>query len=113
MDVHQDLETLAGQYLTQVMERQSNYFDMFLKEELTRLVERVVDQVVERLTERLTAQYTGHSERSMERSTPAITDHKAAVLTRLWAMRVEGLPLQTIANQLNTEGVPTLNGKGR
>jgi hypothetical protein len=49
MDVHQDLETLAGQYLTQVMERQSNYFDMFLKEELTRLVERVVDQVVERL----------------------------------------------------------------
>ena len=82
MDVHQDLETLAGQYLTQVMERESNYFDMFLKEELTHLVERVVDQVVERLTERLTAQYTDHGERSMERSTPAITDHEVAVLRR-------------------------------
>ena len=41
------------------MERQSNYFDLFLKEELTHLVERVVEQVVERLAERFTDQSSG------------------------------------------------------
>jgi hypothetical protein len=113
MDAQQDLDTLAGQYLARVMERQSNYFDLFLKEELTHLVERVVDQVVERLAERFEAQRTSHDERSIERSTPAIADHNAAVLTRLRAMQAEGLSLQAIANQLNGEGVPTLSGKGR
>jgi hypothetical protein len=117
IDAHQDLETLAGHYLARIMERQSNYFDLFLKEELThlveRVVERVVEQVVERLTDRLTVQRSGHAERSVERSTPAVTDHKAAVLTRLRAMQAEGLSLQAIANRLNAEGVPTLSGKGR
>jgi hypothetical protein len=117
MDATQDLDTLAGQYLARVMERQSNYFDLFLKEELThlveRVVERVVDQAVERLEGRFTTQRTSRDERSMEHSTPAITDHKAAVLTRLRAMQAEGLPLQAIANRLNAEGVPTLSGKGR
>jgi hypothetical protein len=117
MDTQPDLDTLAGKYLARVMERQSNYFDLFLKEELThlveRVVERVVDQVVERLAERFEAQRTGHDERSIERSTPAITDHKAAVLTRLRTMKAGGLSLQTIANRLNNEGVPTLSGKGR
>jgi hypothetical protein len=99
------------------MERQSNYFDLFLKEELTRMVnrvgERVVDQVVERLSERLTDQRTGHGERSMERSALAITDHKAAVLNQLRAMKAEGLSLQAMANRLNTESIPTLSGKGK
>jgi hypothetical protein len=109
----QDFEATAGQYLARIMERQSNYFDLFLKEELTDLVERVVEQVVERLAERLTDQRTGRGERSMERSTPAITDHKAAVLTRLRATQAEGLALQAIADRLNAEGVPMLSGKGR
>ena len=117
IDAHQDLETLAGQYLARFMERQSNYFDLFLKDELThlveRVVERVVDQVVERLAKRFTDQRTSQNERSMERSTPAITDHKAAVLTRLRAMQAEGLSLQKIADRLNHEGVSTLSGKGR
>jgi hypothetical protein len=39
----------------------------------------------------------------MERSTPATTGRETAILTRLRAM----------ANRLNTEGVPTLSGKGR
>jgi hypothetical protein len=56
MVVQQDFEAMAGQYLARIMERQSNYFDMFLKEELTHLVERVVEQVVERLTERFADQ---------------------------------------------------------
>jgi hypothetical protein len=113
IDVHQELETLVGQYLAQIMERQSNYFDLFLKEELTHLVERVVEQVVERLTERFADQRIGHDEHSMERSIPAITDHKAAVLTRLRVVQAEGLSLQKIADRLNNEGVPTLSGKGQ
>jgi Recombinase len=109
IDVHQHLDTLAGQYLARVMERQSNYFDMFLKEEITHLVERVMDRVVERLAD----QHTGHGKRSMERSISAITNHKAVILTRLQAMQAEGLSLQAIANRLNKEGIPTLSGKGR
>jgi excisionase family DNA binding protein len=38
---------------------------------------------------------------------------KAAMLTRLRAMKAAGLSLQAIANQLNAEGVPTLSGKGQ
>jgi hypothetical protein len=38
---------------------------------------------------------------------------KAAILARLRAMKAEGLTLQAMTNQLNTEGVPTLTGKGR
>jgi recombinase/helix-turn-helix protein len=119
IDAHQELEALAGQYLARVMERQSNYFDLFLKEELThlveRVVERVVDQVVERLTERLERSERSRRSERPERSTvaPAISDHKAAVLQRLRAMQAEGLTLQAIADRLNTEGVPTLSGKGR
>lgn len=99
------------------MARQSEYFERFLQEELTHLVERiaerVVDQVVERLAERFADQRTDHDKRSMERSTPAITDHKTAILTRLRAMQAKGLSLQAIANRLNSEGIPTLSGKGR
>jgi hypothetical protein len=32
---------------------------------------------------------------------------------RLRVLEAEGLSLQTIANRLNTEGVPTFSGKGR
>jgi hypothetical protein len=52
---HQALQAMAGQYLTRVMERQSDYFEAFLRDELLHIVnrvrERVVDQVVERLSE--------------------------------------------------------------
>jgi hypothetical protein len=119
IDVSQDIEALAGQCLARVMERQSNYFDRFLKEELTHLVERmveqVVDQVVERLAERFTASPAIHLERAerVERSIPAIAAPKAAVLKRLRVMQAEGLSLQAIADRLNKEGVPTLSGKGR
>jgi hypothetical protein len=78
------------------MERQSNYFDRFLKEELThlveRVIERVVDLVVERFAERFTASPTIALERA-ERSIPAITAPKDAVLKWLRAMQVEGLSL--------------------
>jgi Recombinase len=37
---------------------------------------------------------------------------KGAVLQRLRALQAEGLSLQKIADRFNTEGVPTLSGKG-
>jgi hypothetical protein len=122
MDVHRDIETLAGQYLVRVMERQSNYFDRFLTEELTHLVERVVeqmvDQVVERIAERFTASPTIHLERPersgrAERSMPVIAAPMTKVLEQSRMMQVEGLSLQAMANRLNNEGVPMLSGKGR
>jgi hypothetical protein len=120
----QALETMAGQYLAQVMARQSDYFETFLREELThlvnRVVERVVDQVVERLTERVErSERPERAERSIPAhgvplsSQPVMSEPKAAVRQRLQAMQAEGLSLQAIANRLNTEGVPTLSGKGR
>lgn len=116
---------MAGQYLAQVMARQSDYFETFLRDELShlveRVVERVVDQVVERLEERFTALATiqvGRSERPerperAERSIPVIPSPKAAGLQRLRAMQAEGLSLQAMANRLNKEEVPTFSGKGR
>lgn len=119
--IQQTLDAMAGQYLARIMERQSEYFEAFLRDELSHLVnrvlERVVDQVVERLTDRLTAESrTGRerperSERS-EHSLLAMPEPKAAVLQRLRAMQAEGLSLHAIANRLNAEGVPTLSGKG-
>jgi Recombinase len=118
----QALKTMAGQYLAQMMARQSDYFEAFLRDELdhmvNRVVERVVDQVAERLTERLE-----RAERP-ERSRPVVSlppsspppaepQPKAALLQRLQALQVEGLSLQKIADRLNHEGVPTLSGKGR
>jgi hypothetical protein len=69
---------------------------------------------MERLAERFSTSPTIYGERSehperAERSRPAIT----AVLTRLRAMQAEGLSLQTSANRLNAEGIPTLSDKGR
>jgi hypothetical protein len=118
MDVHRDIETLAGQYLARVMERQSNYFGRFLREELTHVVEQVVDQVVERLDERFTASPTIHLERPersgrAERSMPVIAAPMTKVLEQSRMMQVEGLSLQAMANRLNNEGVPMLSGKGR
>jgi hypothetical protein len=45
--------------------------------------------------------------------TAAIPAAKATVVKRLRAMQAEGLSLQAMANRFNTEGVPTLSGKGR
>jgi Recombinase len=125
MDVHQELETLAGQYLARIMERQSNYFDLFLKEELTHLVSRVVEQVVERLAERFTrplerSERAERPERSrlapslQAASTPASAPpSKADVVTRIRTLRDAGLSLQQIADLFNAEALPTLSGKGR
>jgi len=123
----QALETMAGQYLAQVMARQSDYFEAFLRDELdhlvNRVVERVVGQVMERFAERLErSERSGRSERA-ERSmpthglppasSPVISAPKTAVLQQLRAMQAEGLSLQKIADRLHSDGVPTLSGKGR
>jgi hypothetical protein len=113
IDGQQELEVLAGQHLARIMGEQSNYFDLFLKEEFTHLVERMIKRAVDQAVELLDAQHTGDHERSMERSTPAITDHKTTVLTRLRALQAEGLSLQAIADKLNAKSMPTLSGKGR
>jgi excisionase family DNA binding protein len=50
-------------------------------------------------------------------STPAVEQtpqqRKAALVSRLRAMHAQGLSHQAIATQLNTEGVPTLTGRGQ
>jgi excisionase family DNA binding protein len=38
---------------------------------------------------------------------------KAELITRLRAMKAQGLSYQPMANQLNAEGVPTLSGRGK
>jgi hypothetical protein len=53
-----------------------------------------------------------HSSAALRRA-PEGKDQKTAILSRLQALQAEGLSLQTIANRLNNEGVPTLSGKGR
>jgi hypothetical protein len=118
--VQQTMAALAGQYLARIMERQSDYFEAFLREELShlvnRVVERVVDQIAEPLEEGLALQTNTRSERSWERPTPALLaparDKKAEVLPRIRLLQGEGLSLQAIANRLNAEGMPTLSGKG-
>lgn len=118
----QALETLTGQYLAQILARQSDYIEAFVRQEVSHLVERVAEhvvaQVVEGLAERFSPSPPRQAERSerperLERSTPAIASPKAVVLQRLRAMQAEGLSLQAMANRLNNEGVPTLSGKGR
>jgi hypothetical protein len=47
------------------------------------------------------------------RGMPRVPKSKAAVLQRLCTVRAEGLSLQTMTNRFNTEGGPTLSGKGR
>jgi hypothetical protein len=118
----QTLETMAGQYLAQVMARQSDYFEAFLRDELDHMVNRVVERVVEQMVERLMERFerAERPERSRPVASlppssppPARDDPKAALLSRLRTMQGEGLSLQKIADRLNTEGVPTLSGKGR
>ena len=120
----QALETMAGQYLAQVMARQSDYFEAFLRDELDHMVNRVVERVVEQMVERLTERFE-RSERPerAERSMPAhgmppsplpvMSDPKAALLQRLQALQAEGLSLQKIADRLNYEGMPALSSRGR
>jgi Recombinase len=75
-------------------------------ERLERSMEQAIDRAVERVVER-----------SPSTATPAIPTRahmdKAEVLKRIQAMKAAGLSLQAIGNRLNTEGVPTLSGKGR
>jgi hypothetical protein len=110
-------DALAAQYLARVVERQSAYIDAFLREELTHLVNRllegVVDQVVECVTERL--ERSEPAERAVEHPTTvqAISPPSRPELVRwLRTLRESGMSLQTIANQLNAQGIPTFSGKG-
>jgi hypothetical protein len=85
-------ETLTGQYLAQIMARQSDYIEAFVRQELSHIVERVVEQVMERLAERVSPSALIQGERAerterVERSTPAIASPKAGVLQRLRTMR--------------------------
>jgi hypothetical protein len=111
---------LAGQYLARVMERQSNYFDFFLKEELTHLVERIVervaDQVVERVTERLERAERLERPEHFDRSTalpPLASPSKAELVTWMRTLQGSGMSLQKIADELNARGLPTPSGRGR
>jgi hypothetical protein len=123
------LENLMGQYLARIMERQNDYFEAFLREELSHLVDRVLERVADQLSERLAARFSTVVERSepaepTERSEtilslpeprpmPTPAGQRAVLLQRLQAMRAEGLSRQAMADRLNAEGVPTLSGKGR
>jgi hypothetical protein len=116
----QALEAMAGQYLAQVMARQSDYFEAFLRDELDHIVNRVVERVVEQMVERLIERFerSERPERSehSERSTvlPAIASpSKAELVTWLRTLRGSGMSLQNIANELDARGIPTLSGKGR
>lgn len=44
---------------------------------------------------------------------PPATPDKAAILHTLRTMHTEGFSLQAMADRCNTEGIPTLSGKGR
>jgi predicted DNA-binding protein (UPF0251 family) len=110
-DLHGTLESLqrAVDRLGERVERSD--------ERLERSVERAIERALERVVERLI-------ERRAHEAIPAVTVRplaeaptaeplgKSALLGRLQAMKAEGLSLQTMANRLNNEGVPTLSGKG-
>jgi hypothetical protein len=91
---------------TAMMERLERLDEMFAG--MQRL-EHLMEQVLERL-ERSTAAPALSS--TVDDKKPR-GEQRAAVLQRLRAMQAEGLSLQAIADRLNTEGVPTLSGKGR
>jgi hypothetical protein len=86
-------------------------------------LERLMQQVLERLERSPDPASFAHELRQFvaefrapvapERPTPARPTTKAALLDRLRAMQAEGLSLQKIADRLNTEGVPTLSGRGQ
>lgn len=86
-------------------------------------LERTIEQAVERLersqtqASNLAAEHrTDHPPAPTPLAAPPATHSAAskdAILDRIRAMQMAGLSLQAIANRLNTEGVPTLSGKGR
>jgi hypothetical protein len=50
---------------------------------------------------------------SFSGDTPHPGQYREIMLARLRAMQAEGLSLQAIANRLNSEGAPTVTGRGR
>jgi len=95
-------------------------------ERLERVIEASVERAVARAMERYArAERPVHPERTdrsrhpperAQRPIPAVPPScptKADLLTRLRAMRHDGVSFQAIADQFNAEGIPTLSGKGR
>ena len=91
-----------------IMERLERLDDMFAG--MARL-EHLMEQVLARLDRADAPAFSSIAE-NPSRGRPA-NPEKAALLQRLRAMQAEGLSLQAMANRLNSEGVPTLSGKGR
>jgi hypothetical protein len=93
-----------------------------LRKQLAEIVEQAVEQGIGQAVERLERSLTQIIKQTLSRvpitPSPAVPHTKAngvkaEVLTRLRTLQAEGLSLQAIANRLNTDGVPTLSGKGR
>ena len=59
--VRQTIEALASQYLARMLERQSDYLEAFLREELSHLVARVAERVVDQVTTRLADRFASAS----------------------------------------------------
>jgi len=72
--------------------------------------------MVKRLTERFERSERPERAEHSERSTalPAIASPiKAELVTWLRTLRGSGMSLQSMADELNARGIPTLSGKGR
>jgi hypothetical protein len=100
------LERLAP---SAMMERLQRLDDLFAG--MQRL-EHLMEQVLERL-EGSTMSALSSTAEDKKPTSPTSLGQRTAVLQQLHAMQAEGLSLQAMANRFNSEGVPTLSGKGR
>jgi hypothetical protein len=94
--VQQTIEALASQYLAQMLARQSDYIETFVREELSHLVSRVVEHVAERFTAPQTA-------RTVERS---LATPEASADEDLLALLKALLPQKRYLRDLGIETLP-------
>jgi excisionase family DNA binding protein len=96
------------------LERSLNTAIDRMDERAERSIERALERVVERLLERRAREaLPAIPVRPLPSQPKPRPEHKAAVLARLRELKAEGFSLQAIADRLNTEGVPTLSGRGK
>lgn len=100
MLTRETLESLASQYLAQMLAWQSDYIETFVREELSHLVSRVVEQVVAQMAERFTAPQT---ERTVERS---IAMPEASADEDLLSLLKALLPQKRYLRDLGIETLP-------